>query len=50
MQEKMWTMIDGLRKKGEIEEFGCFTDGYTGYTIGKGEAADGLRNSGMFLP
>jgi hypothetical protein len=48
--EKMWAVIDGLIKKGEIEEFGVFPDGCTGYVIGKGEAADFYRDSIMFLP
>jgi hypothetical protein len=50
MQEKMWAVIDGLIKKGEIEEFGVFPDGYTGYAIGKGETVDFYRDASMFLP
>jgi hypothetical protein len=50
LNEKMWAMIDGLIKKGEIEEFGVFPDGYTGYVIGKGTAEDFLRNTQPFLP
>jgi len=50
LHEKMWAMIDGLMKKGEIEEFGVFPEGYTGYTIGKGTAEDILRNNEWFLP
>ena len=50
MDEKMWTMIDGLIKKGEIEEFGFFSDGYTGYAIGKTEVEDGFKNTSAFLP
>jgi hypothetical protein len=50
LDEKMWTVMDGLIKKGEIEEFGFFPDGNSGYVIGKGEAVDTFRNSSMFLP
>ena len=50
LHEKMWAMIDGLMKKGEIEEFGVFPDGYTGYLISKGTAEDFLRGSESFLP
>jgi hypothetical protein len=50
LNEKMWAVMDGLIKKGEVEEFGFFPDGCSGYVIGKGEAADFFRNSSMFLP
>jgi hypothetical protein len=50
LYEKMWAMMDGIMKKGEIEEWGFFPDGYTGYVIGKGEAVDFFRNTSMFLP
>jgi hypothetical protein len=50
LQEKMWAAIDGLMKKGEIEEFGTFPDGYSGYTIGKGETVDLFRDVIMFHP
>jgi hypothetical protein len=50
LNEKMWAMMDGLIKKGEIEEFGFFPDGYTGYVIAKEEAVDFFRHSSMFLP
>jgi hypothetical protein len=50
VHEKMWAMIDGLMKKGEIEEFGFFPDGYTGYVIGKGTSEDFFRNAESFLP
>jgi len=50
MQEKMWAGIDGLIKKGEIEEFGVFPDGYSGYAIGKGETIDAYRDVIMFHP
>ena len=50
MNEKMWAGLDGLMKKGEVEEFGVFPDGYSGYAIGKGETADLYRNVSMFQP
>ena len=50
LNEKMWAAIDGLMKKGEIEEFGVFPDGYSGYAIGKGETVDVYRNVSMFHP
>jgi hypothetical protein len=45
LQERMWADIDGLMKKGEIEEFGVFPDGTSGYYIVKGETADLYRNT-----
>jgi hypothetical protein len=50
MEEMMWTMMDGLMKKGEVEEWGVFSDPHAGYIIGKGEIADMLRNASMFYP
>jgi hypothetical protein len=50
LEEKMWAAIDGLMKKGEVEEFGVFPDAYSGYAIGKGEAADVYRDVSMFHP
>ena len=50
LQEKMWAGIDALMKKGEIEDFGVFPDGISGYTIGKGETADLYRSAIMFQP
>jgi len=50
MEEMMWASIDGLMKKGEIEEFGAFPDGYSGYIISKGETVDVYRNVSMFHP
>jgi len=50
MEEMMWANIDGLMKKGEIEEFGAFPDGYSGYIISKGETVDVYRNVSMFHP
>ncbi len=50
LNEMMWTAIDGLRKNGQIEEFGAFPDGTSGYGIAKGEATDVLRGVSMFQP
>ena len=50
LNEKMWAAIDGLMKKGDVEEFGVFPDGYSGYGIGKGETVDAYRNVSMFHP
>jgi hypothetical protein len=46
----MWAGIDALMKKGEIEEYGAFPDGTSGYAIGKGETADLYRDVLMFQP
>ena len=50
LEEKVWAAIDGLMKKGEVEEFGIFPDGWSGYAIGKGETVDAYRNVIMFHP
>jgi hypothetical protein len=50
MNEMMMTAIDGLIKKGEIEEFGFFLDGTSGYGISKGEVTDAYRRVSMFQP
>jgi len=50
LDEKVWAAIDGLIKKGEVEEFGVFPDGYSGYAIGKGESVDVYRDVTMFHP
>ena len=50
MEEGMWTMMDELKNKGDIEEWGVFSDPHCGYIIGKGETADMLKNSSMFYP
>jgi hypothetical protein len=50
LEEKMWASIDGLIKKGEIEEFGVFPEGHCGYSVGKGETADVYRSVCMFHP
>jgi len=50
LNEMMFAGIDNLIASGEIEEFGFFQDGRSGYAIGKGEAIDAFRNVSMFLP
>jgi hypothetical protein len=50
LNEKMWAGIDGLMKNGQIEEFGTFPDGESGYTIGKGETADLFASVMAFHP
>ena len=50
LNEKMWAATDGLMKKGEIEDYGVFPDGYSGYAIGKGETVDVYRNVMMIHP
>jgi len=48
--EKMFAVLDESIKRGEIEEFGFFPDGTSGYSIGKGEATDVFRSVSMFSP
>jgi hypothetical protein len=50
LEEKIWAGMDGLMRKGEMEEFGAFPDGHSGYVIGKGETVDAYRNVSMFQP
>jgi len=50
LNEKMWAGMDGLMKKGEIEDYGVFPDGYSGYAISKGETVDVYRDVLMFHP
>ena len=50
LNERMMGTIADLMKKGEIEEFGFFTDGTSGYVISKGEAVDIFRRANMFQP
>jgi len=50
LNEMMFAAIDDLITRGEVEEFGFFPDGLSGYAIGKGEAIDAFRNVSMFLP
>ena len=50
LMEKTFAAIDDLIKKGAIEEFGFFPDGWSGYVIGKGEATDVFTTVSMFGP
>ena len=50
LQEKMWTEIDQLLKKGQMKDFSYFLDGTSGYAIGEGEAADIFRDLSTFTP
>jgi len=50
LNEKMFAGIDGLIKKGDIEECGAFPDGTSGYVIAKGETIDIFRDACMFQP
>ena len=50
LNEMMFAAMDDLIKRGEVEEFGFFPNGRSGYVIGKGEAIDSFRNVSMFLP
>ena len=46
----MFAGIERLMESGEVEEFGFFADGRSGYAIGKGETLDSFRSVSMFLP
>jgi len=50
LYEMMFASMDGMIKKGEIEEWGAFHDGYSGYVIGKGETADSYKRVLIFSP
>lgn len=50
LNEMMMAGIENLMKKGEIEEFGFFPDGMSGYGISKGETTDVYRRVSMFQP
>ena len=50
LNEMLFAAMDDLIKRGEVEEFGWFPDGTSGYVIGKGEATDMFRSIRMFLP
>jgi hypothetical protein len=50
LNKMMFAGIENLMESGEIEEFGFFADGRSGYSIGKGETIDTFRNVSMFLP
>jgi len=50
LMEKTFAAIDEGIRSGEVEEFGFFPDGWSGYTISKGEATDVFRSVSMFQP
>lgn len=50
LNERMMATIADLIKKGEIEEFGFFPDGASGYGISTGETIDAFRRASMFQP
>ena len=50
LNEMMFAGVENLMESGEVEEFGFFTDGRSGYAIGKGEATDIVRSVWSFAP
>lgn len=50
LNEMMFAGIENLMASGEIEEFGFFADGRSGYAIAKSETIGIFRNVRMFLP
>lgn len=48
--EMMWKGMDERMKKGEIEEWGTFPEGYSGYSIDKAETIDIYRGTLAFYP
>ena len=50
LNEMMFAAMDDLIARGEVEEFGFFPDGLSGYVISTGEATDSFRRTSMFLP
>lgn len=50
LYEMMFAAIDEGIKKGNVEDFGFFPDGTTGFAIVKGEAADIFRSVNWFQP
>ena len=46
----MFGAIEEKMKKGEIEEFGFFPDGSSGFAISEGQATDVSRRVSMFQP
>jgi hypothetical protein len=49
LNEMMFVAIDDLMARGDIEEFGFFSDGRSGYVIGKGETIDSFRNVSTYF-
>jgi len=50
MFEMMFAAMDNLIKTGEVQEFGFFPDGTSGYTISSGGSKGQLRGSFSFYP
>jgi hypothetical protein len=50
LNEKLWAIMDGLMKKGEVKDYGMFPDGTSGYCIVEGETTDVLRGAFSFSP
>ncbi len=45
----IFAAMDNLIKTGEVQEFGFFLDGTSGYVIAGGEAKDEFRRSVLIL-
>jgi L-rhamnose mutarotase len=50
LNEKMWTAMDDLMKKGLVKDYGIFVDGQSGYLIAEGEADNLYMAANMFIP
>jgi hypothetical protein len=50
LDERMWSGIEGLMKRGEVKEIGYFPNGIGGYIIGEGDATTLYRDVLMFQP
>lgn len=50
LSEWIYTTLDDFIEKGEIEDFGYFPDGQSGYGISKGETLDIFKLTRMFQP
>ncbi len=50
LNEKMWTVLDDMMKKGTLVDFGFFLDGTSGYAIGEGTGENAFTSVSMFLP
>lgn len=48
--EAMMATIGELLKNGELEEFGWFQNGTSGYAISKGDAVDNFMRMSLFQP
>lgn len=50
LNEKMWAVLDDMKKKGTLVDFGFFLDGTSGYAIGEGTGENTFKAVSMFLP